>query len=146
MNLYLDSSALVKCFIAESSSSDVRELTLDSELAGTSLITRAETSAAFARLVRIGGISAESGRAAQRKFLAEWNKLLRVEINEALIARAETLAWEYSLRGYDAVQLASALALQDAIGRPVTLATYDRELWQACAPAGLTAWPAKLPR
>jgi hypothetical protein len=35
--------------------------------------------------------------------------------------RAETLAWDYGLRGYDAVQLASAVLFQESLGAPVRL-------------------------
>ena len=58
--------------------------------------------------------------------------------------RAASLAWEYGLRGYDAVHLATALLWQETIGEPVTLATFDRQLWQAGDQAGLTTWPPEL--
>ena len=42
---------------------------------------------------------------------------------------------------YDAVHLAAARFWQSSLGEPVTLATYDRQLWQAGDAAGLGAWP-----
>jgi uncharacterized protein len=54
------------------------------------------------------------------------------------------LAWEHRLRGYDAVQLASALAWQNSVGADVVIATFDTELWTAAAAAGLKAWPENL--
>jgi uncharacterized protein len=67
-----------------------------------------------------------------------------VPATEALVARAETLAWERALRGYDAIQLASALAWRESIGEDVLLATFDRQLWEAAPAVNLQAWPEKL--
>jgi hypothetical protein len=58
--------------------------------------------------------------------------------------RADAQAWERGLRGYDALHLAAALFWQETLGEPVTLATFDRQLWQAGAAAGLEVWPADL--
>lgn len=70
---------------------------------------------------------------------------MRVPITEALVFRAETLAWDHGLRGYDAIHLAAALMWRDALGRDVVLATFDRQLWEAAPEAGLQAWPERLP-
>jgi hypothetical protein len=58
--------------------------------------------------------------------------------------RAETMAWEHGLRGYDAMHLAAALSWQELFGAPVTLASFDRSLWAAAANAGLLVWPHEL--
>ena len=62
-------------------------------------------------------------------------------MTEALVSRAEMVAWDYALRGYDAVQLASALTWQESIGADITLATFDRQLWEAAQQAGVHPWP-----
>ena len=49
------------------------------------------------------------------------------------------------VRGYDAVQLASTLNWQDALGQEIVLATLDRQLWEAASHAGVRAWPDRLP-
>jgi hypothetical protein len=61
------------------------------------------------------------------------------------VERAEALAWEYGLRGYDAVHLASALTWQESVGEQIVLATFDEQLWEAAKRAGLKAWPDPLP-
>ncbi len=61
-----------------------------------------------------------------------------------MVAQAEGLAWEQGLRGYDAVHLASALLWQSSLSRPVTLATFDRQLWDAAQLVGLEVWPEAL--
>jgi hypothetical protein len=66
-------------------------------------------------------------------------------VTEVLVARADGLAWEHGLRGYDAVQLASALVWQDAIGRDVAFATFDQALLHAAVTTGLQGWPGGAP-
>jgi predicted nucleic acid-binding protein len=85
------------------------------------------------------------GRRAQRRFSREWPDFMRVPVTETLVARAEALAWSHGLRGSDAVQLASALTWQDALGQEIVLATFDRQLWEVAPQAGLRAWPERLP-
>lgn len=75
----------------------------------------------------------------------EWPDFLRVQITEALVARADSLAWRHGLRGYDAVHLAAALAWQEGMGEPVTLATFDRRLWESARQSGLSVFPDDLP-
>lgn len=143
MILYADASALVKRYVSEPGSMDVIALTSEAVSVATALISRAEVAAALARSVRHGVLDESGGRRAQRKFAREWPDIVRVPVTEALVLRAESAAWEYGLRGYDAVQLAAALTWQDSIGMNVTFATFHRQLWEAAPEAGLQAWPEK---
>jgi hypothetical protein len=49
-----------------------------------------------------------------------------------------------ALRGYDAVQLASASTSQESVGAEITLATFDRQLWEAGKQVGIQVWPETL--
>lgn len=62
-----------------------------------------------------------------------------VGVDETLARRAGGLAVEHALRGYDAVHLASALALGAA---ETILVTWDHDLSNAAAAAGLAVAPA----
>jgi predicted nucleic acid-binding protein len=77
-------------------------------------------------------------------FNSEWETLVRLQMTEVLVSRAASLAWDYGLRGYDAAHLASALFWQEMLGAPVTVASYDRQLWEAAKANGLIAWPESL--
>jgi len=112
-----------------------------SEMTATSIVTRAEVAAALARAVRMGLVSRPVARNAQRSFAGDWPDLVRVAVMDALVERADTLAWEHGLRGYDAVQLASALTWQESVGEEIVLATFDQQLWEAAKHAGLKPWP-----
>lgn len=66
-------------------------------------------------------------------------ELVIVGVDEALAQRAGELADERALRGYDAVHLASALALGPG---DTILATWDRDLSNAAVDTGLAVAPA----
>ena len=144
MIAYLDASALVKRYLVERGSRQTIALTADSEMVATSIVTRAEVAAALAKAARTGLVTRDRARSAQRSFAEDWPDLVRVPATEVLVERAETLAWDHGLRGYDAVQLASALTWQDSVGTEILLASFDQQLWEAAPKAGLKAWPDKL--
>ena len=144
MIVYFDSSALVKRYIAEPASAQVEALVAGADIAATSLITRAEVAAALARAVRMNWLAHDVAVRALKAFQQHWSVLFRLNIREATIERAEELAWEQGLRGYDAVHLASALLWQSGLSQPVTLATFDRQLWDAAQLVDLEVWPEAL--
>ncbi|MFN3763505.1 MAG: type II toxin-antitoxin system VapC family toxin [Anaerolineae bacterium] len=145
MILYLDASALVKRYVDEPGSVEVNQAISQAEMTGTALVSRAEVAAALAKAVRVGALSQQEAARCLRAFREEWLDLVRVQVTEFVIARADVLAWEHSLRGYDAIHLAAASVWQDLMGQPVTFATFDRHLWGAAQQAGLTVYPTDLP-
>ena len=142
--IYLDTSALVKQYVQESGSREVQRLIKSADHSGTSLITRSEMAAALARAVRMKIFPAGEAEAAWNQFLGEWSTLSRLNVSKQIVDRAAALAWEFPLRGYDAVHLASAVLWQETLETQITLATFDRELWSAGSLAGLTVWPENL--
>lgn len=146
MIAYFDASALVKRHVAERGSRETLEFAARAEVVATSLVTRAEVAAALAKAVRAKVLDEHEARDAQRAFVGEWSDIARIPVTDALVSRAETLAWEYGLRGYDAVQLASAVLFQESLGTPIRLATFDKHLWNAAKSAGFEPWPEKPPQ
>lgn len=144
MIVYFDSSALVKRYLAEADSAQVRTLLAEAVITGTSLISRAEVSAALAKAVRMNWLTRDLAGQLLRVFRAQWADLITVDVTEAVVAQADSLAWEYGLRGYDAVHLASALLWQNGLSETVTLATFDKQLWAAAQLVGLEVWPGAL--
>jgi predicted nucleic acid-binding protein len=142
--VYIDASALVKRYVVERGSNEVIELTAKAEIVATSVVSRAEVAAALARAARVGVLDHDAAWRAQKTFSREWPDLARVPVTELLVSRAETLAWGCGLRGYDAIQLASAQTWQESIGRDIVLATFDQQLWEAAPGAGLQTWPPGL--
>ena len=143
MNLYLDTSALIKRYVTETGSPDVSEWLQSADDKATVLITRAEMSAAFNRLLRMEFISQDDYASALAEFRADWMYYHRLPVTEPLVARAEALACEHNLRGDDAIHLAAALTWQDLLGLPVTVVTYDKELTEAARALGMEVLPEK---
>ena len=144
MIVYLDASALVKRYIAEAGSAEVDHLIARADAVGTAVISRAEVAAALAKAVRVGSLTRQESSPALQVFRTQWADLLRLQLTEAVVARADSLAWEHNLRGYDSLHLAAAITWQETLGQPVTLATFDRQLWQVGTTVGTTVWPDDL--
>ena len=90
MIAYLDASALVKRYVAERGSDEVALLIAKAAGVGTSLISRAETSAALAKAVRVRALSRDAGAAALQVFRSEWLRLIRAQATELVLAPADT--------------------------------------------------------
>jgi len=144
VNLYLDTSALVKQYIIEDGSTEVHAVIHQAGTLGTALITRAEMSAVFAKAVRLQAITQNDARARRETFRREWLDLVRLEITDGLVARVVALACQYQLRGYDAGHLAAAVIWRETLDAAVTFATYDKTLWARAHEVGLEPFPPKL--
>jgi len=126
--------------------SAIREALLDSRRRETLAIpSLAEAEAVLSKAIRTKTLTRDEAASALQVFRSEWPSLVRVQTTETLIARADTLAWELGLRGYDAIHLASALVWQDGLGEPVTMATFDLRLWKAAERHSLAPFPDDLP-
>ena len=136
MILYLDTSSLVKLYVEEPGSDEVRQDLIEADSAATSAVSYAEACAAFARHRRNGKVSAATLRLVKRDFDADWLRLAIVEPTSALCHAAGELAERYALRGCDSIQLAAFLALARAQHRFETrFSSFDRDLNRAAARA-----------
>jgi predicted nucleic acid-binding protein len=112
---YFDSSALVKRYAEEVGSPWVGSL-MDSHLRHdifTALVTGGEIVAAIARKARVGSIAMQEAKVTITVFRAHFKtNYLIVLTNTPVVERAMDLAEQHGLRGYDAIQLASALTVQ----------------------------------
>jgi len=105
--LYLDTSSLVKLYVEEAGSGEVRDLVAQVTVVATSIVAYAETRAALARLRRSGDLTPAESSAAKRAFEAQWPAFLTVEVTAPVSREAGELAERYALRGFDALHLAS---------------------------------------
>jgi len=139
--IYIDTSALVKVYIQETGSRQVKNLLQSAPLVGSALITKTETSATLAKAVRMNYITTPDAQKAWEKFQSDWVFLFRIGLTENLVDWAARLAWDYGLRSYDAMYLTAALSWQQTVGKPVILATFDKQLWETAPRTGLSIWP-----
>lgn len=145
MIVYLDASALVKRYVQELGTPEVAQLITKAEAVGTSIISRAETAAALAKAQRLNALTQEDAEQAVSRLRQEWPDLIRVQVTESVVIRADQAAWAHGLRGFDAVHLASALLWQEQLNQQVCFATFDRQLWLAARRSNLVPFPDDLP-
>ena len=122
----------------ELAGSEVRETFEAADSLTSSPLTFVETHSALAAS-RLNGRMSPTAYAAAREALARlWPGLDLVDLDGFLAARAADVVENYALRSHDAVQLASALALEDPT---VVMITLDKRLRRAASEAGLGVAP-----
>lgn len=137
MILYLDTSALVKLFVAEDQSARVRGAVARCRSAITAVVAYGESVSAFARLSRERGtpsLAADLRRALDEQW-AGWDV---VALSEPLVRQAADLAMAHGLRAYDSIHLASLEAVSTAIGegQDLRFAVFDQQLATAARDRG----------
>jgi len=141
---YFDSSALVKYYAQEIGTKWMRGL-VDAQPANeifTALVTGAEIVAAIKRRERMNLVTASDASAALAVFRNQFRVRFKAfRTSDTVVDRAMNLAEAHKLRGYDAIQLASALLIEERMTAqgvgPVTLISADDELNQAAEAEGL---------
>ena len=144
-HFYLDASAVVKRYSPETGSAWVKGLT--DPTVGHAIvlgeITLAEVAAAIAAKHRApGGITLEERDNAIALFLSHcMTDYELIAVNRSIIERAVNLTLNHKLRGYDAVQLATALAANEALTAadlaPLIFVAADADLMAAAGAEGL---------
>lgn len=136
MTLYLDTSSLLKLYVEEDGSEQVRQDFAEADAGATSAVAYAEARAALARRRRQGTITAAVFQAIQRDFEADWHQYLVVEPTAALCRTAGELAERYRLRGFDSIHLATFLQVAGEVAPDETrFSSFDRQLSRAAVSA-----------
>ena len=139
--VYFDSSALVKLVVDEHGSELAAALWNACDAALSSRLAYPEVCAALAAAGRNNDLSASEASAAMAEWDTFWAAMRPVELSSDVEQRSGELAALHSLRGADAVHLASALALGTA---DLTVAAWDRRLHAAATASGLAVAPATI--
>ena len=98
------------------------------DLSGTCEIAYVEMRSAVARRYREGSFERTTYRRIIRDIGNDWQQLFLIVITSQLVQDAGDIAELYRLRAYDAIHLASGLALQTRAAEPVTFACWDKAL------------------
>lgn len=138
---FADSSALVKLYADEQGSDAVRRY----PHLVVSQLARVEVPAALWRKHRMGELAATDARILVADFEADYfaagtepPRFSVIAVTADIIDAAAHLAGVHGLRAYDAMQLASALAVADAVPEGLDFLAYDGALNAAAATEGLT--------
>lgn len=137
MILYLETSNLVKLYVKEAGSEDVKKAIEESDAVATSMVSYVEARAAFARKLREKDLSSEKYETIKADLERDWDSLFVLNLTEALAKAAGDLSEKHALRGYDAIHLASALELKGAVTAPVLFSSADEKLCEAARREGL---------
>lgn len=135
--IYLDTSALVKKYVIEEGTGEVRALLKNEDTIITSKLTYAEVCASFARKLREGNLEKVSYNKAWESFFNDWEVFTLVEIREEIFPLIHKLTQTHPLRGADAVHLSSALWVGNEIGQSLIFVASDILLLRAAAKEGL---------
>jgi predicted nucleic acid-binding protein len=133
VNAYFDTRALVKLFLAEDGSEQAMTLFASAEVAITNALAFVEVRAALAAAVRAGRLEAGAFKTAKADLQTLWETFAVIDPGAVLAAAADA-AERYGLRAYDAVHLATALAV--AAG-DLVFVCWDADLSAAASRAGL---------
>ena len=138
MILYLDTSALVKLFVEEAHSAQVRQAVSAGRLIATHAIAYVEACARFARVAYAREDDALFPTL-RRNLDIQWEAWEILNVTEPLIRRAADLAGRYRLRGYDSLHLAAAESAYEVFRGhvPFHLAVFDGQLSNAARQVGI---------
>jgi predicted nucleic acid-binding protein len=137
MILFCDTSALVKFYILEEGSAQLKARVQDAEAVAVCRIAWVEAYAALSRRARETPEDAAQIEQAKAALAADWPRFLVLEINQALVERAGDYADTFALRGYDSVQLAAAFEAGRVSQVPIFFACFDPRLNKAAKLLGM---------
>lgn len=142
--MFADSSAIVKLYVDENGHQAIRAL----EAVVVAQVARVEVPAAFWRKHRLGELDAEDARVLTSDFEADFYgtsdegpRFAVVLATNGVLEEAARLCARFPLRAYDAVQLASALAVRAVEPEIAGMAVFDTTLGAAAAAEGLAVVP-----
>ena len=136
MTVYLDSSDLVKVYVDENGSEEIRQLIGEAEAVVTSAISYAEVRATFGRRRRELLISPAQSAAVVTQLDQDWARLASIPVTDELARAAGRLADRLGVRGCDAIQLASFEMLASRSDDELRFSSSDERLVKAAKKLG----------
>lgn len=134
---YFDTSVMVKRYIHEPGSEQVRRLLRQHKLLSSTL-TPVEIVSALGRRKREGDLSANAVAAILHRMRSDCAGWELVEVNSAVLKRAQELLQGVTLlRTLDAIQVASLITFQTASAIRVPLITADSRQREVAVGAGI---------
>ena len=128
MILYLDTSALVKKYFEEKNSAEVISVWKSSLGISTSAVAYAELLAAVYRKASETQANKSLFESVVSSFQEDWSSFIIVEVDNRLNETIHKVIANHGLRGFDAIHLASALAIGSVVADNFIFACYDEKL------------------
>ncbi|KXK30164.1 MAG: hypothetical protein UZ01_01637 [Candidatus Brocadia sinica] len=136
--IYLDTSALVKKYVAEEGSENLVTI-MQSSVIATSRPTYPEILSTFVRRFRVGDITNNKLKEMLKDFESDWDCFTILDIHEELLPIIKHLIEKHYLRGADSIHLSSALWLKDTINDEVAFVASDINLLNAASSENLNS-------
>ena len=134
---FLDTSALVPLVLDEPGSDACRRFWVSADDVVGSRLAFVEAAAALARAQRLGRLTDAFHRVCLANLEEIWLEVLPLEVDDRLVRRAAELAHQFGLRGYDAVQCASA---EKVAAADLVAASGDAKLLAAWVDLGIATF------
>jgi predicted nucleic acid-binding protein len=131
MTLYLDTSSMVKLFVQEDGTAEVRRLVDAADVVATSIVAYAEMRATLARLRRERRLTPAAYLLLKRQFEADWPAFLCIDVTDPIARAAGRLAERHGLRGFDSIHLASFAHILERASDDVHFSCFDDRLNRA---------------
>ena len=138
MILFCDTSALVKLYIVEVGSDELKLQVQQAEAVAVCRIAWAEAYTALSRRAREVPEDAFIIEQAKLALAADWPHYVVLEVDQPLIERAGDYADIFALRGHDSVQLAAAFETGRISQSPILFACFDSRLNKAAKLLGMS--------
>ncbi|MDX8405185.1 MAG: type II toxin-antitoxin system VapC family toxin [Mariprofundus sp.] len=135
--IYLDTSALLKLYVEESGTDQVKTFIGHASYIMTHLITYAEIRASLAKALRMHRIDSNNLLIKKQEIERDWQCMDILTPDETMIRRAADLAEQFGLRGYDSVHLAAVEMLHKQAMIPLTFVCFDYDLNKAASALGI---------
>jgi predicted nucleic acid-binding protein len=141
VNTYFDTSALAKKYVREPGSEEIINLWRAATAVFTSAVTYAEMMASLHRKRREVVVPAKTFERLLASFRDDWQSFYCIEVSGSLHPPIDRLVATYSLRGFDAIHLASAFLVFQRIPTDFVFACFDQQLLHAARREGLPTFP-----
>lgn len=137
MILYLETSDLVKLYAEEPDSKVISDRVQAADIVATSILSYAEARAALSRKFREKGMDEKAHERVKKELDLDWEHYFVLNLTNDLVKSAGGLSEKHSLRGFDALHLASAMEIKRLTSLPVTFSSSDSRLRAAAQAEGL---------
>ena len=137
MILFCDTSALIKLYIVEAGSEELKARVLEAEAVAVCRIAWAEAYAALSRRAREVPEDASVIEQAKVALATDWPHFVVMEVNQAVVELAGEYADTFALRGYDSIQLAAAAEAGRISEASIVFACFDTRVNKAARLLGM---------
>ena len=115
MNLFFDTSALIKKYIIEEGSENVDYLMNNANMIFISVITEIETFSTFKRLLLENAITQKEYKILIKEFQIDYEYYSQIDFDSFISLNAKSMIEKYQLKSLDSIQLGTALSIKDEI-------------------------------